>query len=77
MEEHEYNEIEEIAELLNYCRLDYYKLYHKEFKVASIRLRQNLQTIIDLSKKLKKKALYKRKEIEIKNLPEKTDDIFN
>ncbi len=60
----EYNPIEEIAEKLNYCRSDYYKLYKKDFKVASIRLRQNMEWIIQTAKQIKRDALKYRKEIE-------------
>jgi hypothetical protein len=60
----EYNLIDEISEKLIFCRLDYYKLYKKDIKVASIRLRQNLESIILTAKKMKKDALNYRKEIE-------------
>lgn len=60
----EQNPIEDIIERLNYCRLDYYKLYRKDFKVASIRLRQNLEYIIQTAKQLKRDALTYRKAIE-------------
>ena len=67
-EEFEYDEennpIEEIIDKLNFCRLDYYKLYKKDFKVASIRLRHNLEFIIQTAKQLKRDALSYRKEIE-------------
>lgn len=66
--EEEYNDennpIEEIAEMLNFCRIDYYKLYKKDFKVASIRLRQNLEYIIQTAKQIKRDALAYRKDIE-------------
>jgi hypothetical protein len=60
----EYNPIEEMIETLNYCRLDYYKLYKKHYKVASIRLRKNLEQIIQTAKQLKRDSLKYRKEIE-------------
>jgi hypothetical protein len=60
----ENNPIEEIIDKLNFCRLDYYKLYKKDFKIASIRLRQNLEFVIQTSKQLKRDALKHRKEIE-------------
>lgn len=60
----ENNPIEEIIDRLNYCRLDYYKLYKKDFKVASIRLRQNLEWIIQTAKQIKRDALKYRKDIE-------------
>ena len=47
------------------------KLFKKDRKVASIRLRQNLEKIILLSKSLKREALLKRKDIE------KRDDMDN
>lgn len=66
--EDEYNDddnpIEDIIERLNYCRSDYYKLYKKDFKVASIRLRQNLEFVIQTAKQLKRDALAYRKQIE-------------
>jgi len=60
----EHNPIEDIIDRLNYCRLDYYKLHKKDFKVASIRLRQNLEFVIQTAKQLKRDALKYRKEIE-------------
>ena len=60
----EHNPIEDIIETLNFCRLDYYKLYRKEYKVASIRLRQNLEFVIQTAKQLKRDALAFRKDIE-------------
>lgn len=60
----ENNPIEDIIDKLNYCRLDYYKLYKKDFKVASIRLRQNLEYVIQTAKQLKRDALIYRKDIE-------------
>jgi len=66
MEEYsdENNPIEDIIDRLNYCRRDYYNLYKKNYKVASIRLRQNLEYVIQASKQLKRDALAYRKEIE-------------
>jgi hypothetical protein len=60
----EYNPIDDIADKLNFCRLDYHKLYKKDFKVASIRLRQNLEFVIQTAKQMKRDALKYRKEIE-------------
>ena len=60
----ESNPIEDIIERLNYCRKDYFKLYKKNFKVASIRLRQDLEYVIQTAKQLKRDALIHRKEIE-------------
>jgi hypothetical protein len=60
----EYTPMDDIEGVLNYCRSDYYKLYKKDFKVASIRLRYNLEYIIKTAKKLKKDALEYRKDIE-------------
>lgn len=60
----ELNEIDTLIDTLNMCRLDYYKLYEKDFKVASIRLRRKLEYVIQTSKKMKKEALNHRKKIE-------------
>jgi hypothetical protein len=60
----EYNPIEDIIDRLNYCRKDYYRLYKKDYKVASIRLRQNLEYVIQTAKQLKRDALSYRKQIE-------------
>lgn len=60
----EYNPLDDIYDRLNFCRLDHYKLYKKDFKVASIRLRQNLEFIIQTAKQMKRDALKYRKEIE-------------
>jgi len=62
----EINPIEDIIELLNNCRLNYYKLYKKNYKVASIRLRQDLEIVIQTAKQLKRDALAYRKYIESK-----------
>ena len=74
------NPIEDIIERLNYCRSDYYKLYKKDFKVASIRLRQNLEIVIQTAKQLKRDALAYRKQIEEREdfaKKEAEDDRFN
>jgi hypothetical protein len=60
----EYNPIEDIIERLNYCRADYYKLFTKDFKVASVRLRHELEYVIQVAKQVKRDALSRRKEIE-------------
>lgn len=60
----ENNPIEDIIERLNYCRVEYYKLYKKDYKVASIRLRQNLEYVIQTAKQIKREALSYRKQIE-------------
>ena len=73
----ENNQIEDIFDVLNYCRLDYYKLYEKEFKVASVRLRHNLEFIIQTAKQLKRDALAQRKEIERKNSGVDDDSIWD
>lgn len=62
------NPIEEMIEALNSCRLQYYKLYKKGYKVASIRLRQDLEYIIQTAKQAKRDALSYRKEIEQRQL---------
>ena len=64
--EEELNEIDQMIDTLNMCRMDYYKLYEKDFKVASIRLRKRLEYIIQTSKQMKRDALKHRKEIEQK-----------
>lgn len=60
----EHNPIEDIIERLNYCRIQYFKLYKKDHKVASIRLRQNLEYVIQTAKQIKRDALAYRKQIE-------------
>lgn len=62
----DFNPIDDIVDKLNYCRQDYYKLYRKDFKVASIRLRQNLEYVIQTAKQLKRDALAYRKQIELR-----------
>lgn len=73
----ENNPIEDIIERLNYCRIDYYKLYKKEFKVASVRLRHDLEYIIQTAKQIKRDVLAFRKKIEEKNRGEEEDEIWN
>jgi len=60
----EYNPLEEIIDRLHCCRRDYYKLYKKDVKVASIRLRQDLEFVIQTAKQIKRDALSYRKDIE-------------
>jgi hypothetical protein len=60
----EHNPLEDIIDRLSYCRVDYYKLYHKDFKIASIRLRQDLEFVIQTAKQIKRDALAYRKKIE-------------
>ena len=67
------NPIENIIDVLNYCRIDYYKLYKKDFKVASIRLRHNLEYIIKTAKQLKRDALSHRKDIEAREQLERDE----
>jgi len=67
------NPIENIIDVLNYCRIDYYKLYRKDFKVASIRLRHNLEYIIQTAKQLKRDALAHRKDIEAREQLERDE----
>jgi len=73
----ENNPIEDIIERLIYCRIDYYKLYKKEFKVASVRLRHDLEYIIQTAKQIKRDALAFRKQIEEKERGEEEDEIWN
>ena len=75
--EEEYNPLDDIADRLNFCRLDFYKLYEKERKAASVRLRHNLEFIIQTAKQLRKDALKKRKEIELKNAPDDDSEIWD
>ena len=60
----EFNPLEDCIEKLNLCRVDYHKLYQKDFKVASIRLRQDLEYVIQTAKQMKRDALTYRKKIE-------------
>jgi len=69
----EYNPIEDMIEILNSCRSQYYKLYKKGYKVASIRLRQDLQEIIQIAKNEKRNALLYRKEIEQRHIDAKEE----
>lgn len=73
----ENNPIEDIIERLNYCRIDYYKLYNKEIKVASVRLRHDLEYVIQTAKQIKRDALAFRKKIEEKERGEEEDEIWN
>ena len=58
------NPIDEIIDELNLARADWYKLYQKDFKVASIRLRKRLEFVIQASKQIKRDSLKYRKLIE-------------
>ena len=69
----ENNPIEDIIDRLNFCRRDYYKLYKKDYKVASIRLRQDLEYVIQTAKQIKRDALSYRKQIEERQKISKED----
>lgn len=58
------NPIDEIIDELNLARADWHKLYQKDFKVASIRLRKRLEFVIQASKQIKRDSLKYRKLIE-------------
>lgn len=64
-ENNEFDPIDDLIETLNLARRDYYKLYNKNFKVASIRLRRKLEYVIQASKQMKRDALNYRKQIEL------------
>jgi hypothetical protein len=67
----EYNPIEDIIEKLNDCRIHYYRLYNKDYKVASIRLRHTIEYVIQTAKQVKRDALSYRKQIEAREKIEK------
>ena len=55
------NPIEEMIDRLNFCRLNFYKLYKKDYKIAAVRLREDLEIIIQTAKQMKKDALKYKK----------------
>jgi|AntAceMinimDraft_18_1070375.scaffolds.fasta_scaffold638827_2 hypothetical protein len=56
------NEIDELIEILNSARVDYYKTYTKNVKVASVRLRRKLEDVARKCREIKIDVLDYRKE---------------
>lgn len=56
------NEIDELIDILNEARVDYYKTYKKNIKAASVRLRRKLEDVIKRCGELRKDVLEYRKE---------------
>ena len=62
------NEIDELIEILNSARLDYYKTYHKNVKAASVRLRRKLEDVAKRCREIKMDVLdYRKETIDPKN----------
>lgn len=56
------NEIDELIEILNSARVDYYKTYKKNIKAASIRLRRKLEDVSKRCGEIRRDVLEYRKE---------------
>ncbi len=59
----ELNEIDELIEILESARVDYYKTYSKNIKAASIRLRRKLEDVSKRCREIKVDVLDYRKDI--------------
>jgi len=59
----ELNEIDELIEILESARVDYYKTYSKNIKAASIRLRRKLEDVAKKCREIKLDVLEYRKDI--------------
>jgi len=59
----ELNEIDELIEVLNSARFDYYKTYSKNIKAASIRLRRKLEDVAKKCRDMRVEVLDYRKEV--------------
>jgi len=57
------NEIDELIEILNSARVDYYKTYSKNVKAASIRLRRKLEDVSKKCREIRLDVLDYRKDI--------------
>ena len=65
------NEIDELMEILDSARVDYYKTYTKDVKAASIRLRRKLEDVARRCREIKADVLEYRKDIIDKKNKEK------
>jgi len=59
----ELNEIDELIEILESARVDYYKTYSKNVKAASVRLRRKLEDVSKKCREIKSDVLDYRKDI--------------
>ncbi len=62
------NEIDELIEILNSSRVDYYKTYSKNVKAASVRLRKKLEEVSKKCREIRVEVLdYRKETIDPKN----------
>lgn len=59
----ELNEIDELIEILESARVDYYKTYSKNVKAASVRLRRKLEDVAKICREIKSDVLEYRKDV--------------
>ena len=59
----ELNEIDELIEILESARVDYYRTYSKNVKAASVRLRRKLEDVAKRCREIKVDVLEYRKDI--------------
>lgn len=57
------NEIDELIDILDSARVDYYKTYNKNVKAASIRLRRKLEDVAKRCREIRLDVLDYRKEV--------------
>ena len=65
------NEIDELIDILDSARVDYYKTYTKDVKAASIRLRRKLEDVARRCREIKADVLEYRKDVIDKKNKEK------
>ena len=62
------NELDELIDILNSARVDYYKTYNKNVKAASVRLRRKLEDVAKRCREMRLEVLdYRKDEIDILN----------
>ena len=55
--------LEDLINILEELKLEYDKLYNREIKISSTRLRKKLQELIRLSKKMRKQIIEFKKNL--------------
>lgn len=57
------SDLDELIEILNSARVDYYKTYNKNIKAASVRLRRKLEDVAKRCREMRLEVLEYRKEV--------------
>ena len=71
------NEIDELIDILNSARVDYYKTYTKNIKAASVRLRRKLEDVAKRCREIRSDVLeYRKDTIDVKNKEKYTSENY-